>query len=63
MKRYIRSNSNMGTYEGIQWGIEDDHDMRYYFIDKAGELHYADTEEELFSDIDEYLDSQKYTRS
>lgn len=64
MKRYIhasstiKANSQIGTYNEIAYGIEDSGDQRYYFVDKRGQVHYADLEDELFAEIDDYLDSQ-----
>lgn len=52
MKRMIRANSQIGTYNGITYGQEDSGDQRYYFVDKYGDVHYADLEEELFAEID-----------
>lgn len=56
MKRWIHANSEIGKYKGIRYGIEDSPDQRYYFINEHGYATYADTEEELFARIDEYLE-------
>ncbi len=55
MKIYIRANGEIGSYKGIRYGIEDSGDQLYYFVDKDGDVHKADTEEELFAMIDDYL--------
>lgn len=55
MKIYVRANGEIGTYRGIRYGIEESGDMLYYFVDKSGDVHKADTEEELFAIIDDYL--------
>ena len=55
MKRWIRSTSQIGTYNGVPYGIEDDGDQRYYFVDNDGEVHYAELEDELFSQIDDIV--------
>ena len=55
----IISNSNMGTYRGIQYGLEDSGDQRWYFRIQDNQFRYADTEEELLAKIDDYLQRSK----
>ena len=46
MKRYtVFANSDIGTYNGVTYGMEDSGDQRYYFVDEFGTTHYADLEE------------------
>lgn len=52
MKRWIHAASQIGTYKGVPYGIEDDGDQRFYFRNDKGEFEYADLEEELFAKID-----------
>ena len=52
----VKANTQVGTYNGISYGCEDDHNQRYYFRTKEGEFVYAETEEELLAKIDQYLD-------
>lgn len=63
MKRWIHANSsrinaasNVGSYRGVSYGIEDSGDQLYYFVKRNGEVEYAELEDELFSRIDEYVD-------
>ena len=63
MKRWIRSNSEIGHYKGIRYGMEDDGDQRYYFVKDDGEVVYAELEDELYSKIDEYLDDYEEVES
>lgn len=66
MKRYVRSsqritaNSEIGRYRGITYGLEDDHDMRYYFVDEDGKIEYAETEDEIRDKIDIHIDARKH---
>lgn len=55
----IESNSQIGKYQGVDYGQEDDSPNRFYFVDKSGSVHYADTEEELFAKMDEILGCSK----
>ena len=58
MKRMIRaskhvySNSQLGSYKGVTYGIEDNPPMRYYFIKQDGTIEYAETEDEVRDKID-----------
>lgn len=56
MKRMIRAAAQIGNYRGIDYGLEDSGDQQFYFVDKKGDIHYADLEEELFALIDETID-------
>lgn len=52
MKKFIRSNADVGTYKGVTYGMEDNPPMRYYFRDKNGKLIYGEDEEEIKIKID-----------
>ena len=52
MKVVIRAVSQIGTHNGIQYGQQDDGDMRYYFRGPDGTMYFADTEEEIQAIID-----------
>lgn len=54
-KKSVRSNTEVGSYKGITYGMEDDHDQNYYFQTKDRRFVYAPTEEELKAKIDQYL--------
>ena len=58
--RRITANSQIGKYRGVTYGIEDDHDMRYYFLDEDSNITYAETEDEIRDKIDIYIDSKRY---
>jgi len=63
MKRWIHAKStiidaasNIGTYRGVSYGMEDSGDQLYYFVKRNGEVEYAELEDELFTLIDEYIE-------
>lgn len=55
-KTNVKANSQVGTYNGISYGCEDNRNQRYYFRTDDGKVVYADTEEELFAKIDQYVE-------
>ena len=59
MKRWIKSNSEVGHHNGITYGMEDKGDQRYYFVNKDGSITYADTEEEMISKIESITSSTR----
>lgn len=56
-KTAIKANTQVGSYKGISYGCEDDHNQRYYFRTREGDFVYAETEEEVLAKIDQYLEN------
>ena len=55
----VFSNSEVGSHNGVTYGVEDDGDQRYYFVKKDGSVEYGDTEEEICAKIDAITGSEK----
>lgn len=58
MKLYVQSSDDIGSYRGYSYGIENSGDQRYYFRYDRNKFCYADSEEELKSKIDKWIDDE-----
>lgn len=56
MKRYIRSDSAVGTYRGYPYFRENSGRGRFYFLNDSGLAIYAPDKDKLFRSIDFVID-------